>query len=425
MKTPIIPQSDTEGGVPAISAVPSEPEREILDAEWEIVPVPFERLTEQARLTPAFGARDPFAQGRCLIDAENDAQAASAWVHDKGTSPATFKAYRKEIERFFWWLVKIQYKSFATVSREDVAAYRSFLEAPPPSWIAPASTRRGSLSWRPFNGPLNDRSRAHAIVIVSACFQYLKDVNYLGVNPFAVDRRKRSDVNEQLKTARERVIPYWALQPFLRVLQERADEMSGARRTVRSHAERDLFIVRFLVNTGLRRHELVAANMADVQRGSNPKTGAERWFLQVLGKGKKNRKVALNAAALDAIRRYRNAHNATARFIGNDTPLLLPLLGRNAAVRHLDDQMVYRAVKRAMEAAALRLIQDDPDAAHVLSKATPHYLRHTFATVMQQMGVEPKLIQQQLGHESIDTTMAIYVHTDEDALYDAVAAHPL
>jgi len=41
---------------------------------------------------------------------------------------------------------------------------------------------------------------------------------------------------------------------------------------------------------------------------------------------------------------------------------------------------------------------------------TPHSLRHTFASRCYAAGVDPKMIQQLLGHESIDTTMNIYTH---------------
>ena len=48
-----------------------------------------------------------------------------------------------------------------------------------------------------------------------------------------------------------------------------------------------------------------------------------------------------------------------------------------------------------------------------------HAYRHTCATVLLENGVEPKLIQQQLGHSSITTTLNIYSHVSDDLLTTA------
>jgi integrase len=42
----------------------------------------------------------------------------------------------------------------------------------------------------------------------------------------------------------------------------------------------------------------------------------------------------------------------------------------------------------------------------------PHLARHTFATRWRQRGLEPDYLQAILGHESVRTTIDIYVHTD-------------
>lgn len=49
-----------------------------------------------------------------------------------------------------------------------------------------------------------------------------------------------------------------------------------------------------------------------------------------------------------------------------------------------------------------------------------HTLRHTYATRAIESGMQPKVLQQLLGHASIQTTMDTYVHVTEDSLTKAV-----
>ena len=49
-----------------------------------------------------------------------------------------------------------------------------------------------------------------------------------------------------------------------------------------------------------------------------------------------------------------------------------------------------------------------------------HALRHTYATRAIESGVQPKVLQQLLGHASIKTTMDRYVHVTDDSLTNAV-----
>ena len=49
-------------------------------------------------------------------------------------------------------------------------------------------------------------------------------------------------------------------------------------------------------------------------------------------------------------------------------------------------------------------------------KVTPHVLRHTFCTHMQQAGIDVKTLQYLMGHSDITVTLGVYSHTDYDTV---------
>ena len=104
-----------------------------------------------------------------------------------------------------------------------------------------------------------------------------------------------------------------------------------------------------------------------------------------------------------------------------DAPLVPSVDGQWA----IKDTQVRRMLKGLFQQAADRLeagvdLAPDPETmacVHALKQATPHWLRHTYATDLFNAGVDPRIVQDNLGHESMDTTL-IYSHTEDIARHE-------
>lgn len=162
---------------------------------------------------------------------------------------------------------------------------------------------------------------------------------------------------------------------------------------------RDMAVVTLMYGSGLRISEALSLSGRDADVVTT--AGAS---LRIVGKGGKERLVPVIPAAADAVAHYLRlspwpCKADSALFRGKRGGALNP-----------------RQISKAMEGVRLRL--------GLPASATPHALRHSFATHLLSAGGDLRAIQELLGHSNLSTTQ-IYTSVDTARLMEAYrSAHP-
>ncbi|HUZ14255.1 MAG TPA: tyrosine recombinase XerC [Caulobacteraceae bacterium] len=158
---------------------------------------------------------------------------------------------------------------------------------------------------------------------------------------------------------------------------------------------RDAAVLTLLYGCGLRISEALALRRADAPLGAS---------LRILGKGSKTRLAPVLAAVREAV----DAYLAALPFsLAPDAPLFLAARGGPLRARRVQEMMQRLRPRLGLS-----------------ERATPHALRHSFATHLLGAGADLRSIQELLGHASLSTTQR-YTAVDAAGLLAAYAkAHP-
>ena len=353
------------------------------------------------------------AAGKAQIAAADDRSAVLAWLARYVDSPATLASYRKEAERLLLWCVLQRRAALSDLTHEDLLVYQRFLADPQPSqrWVMAPGQKpaRSSPRWRPFAGPLSPASQRQAMSILNAMFSWLVEAGYLAGNPLALSRRPR-------RSAAPRVTRFLPMEHWGAV-KAMIEAMPTATEREAAHAARARWLFSLLYIGALRVSEICVTTMAGffVRRGAG---GAERWWLEVTGKGSKVRLVPVTAELLAELIRYRRQLGLSPLpKDGEDTPLVLPMIGPQQALAR---SAIHEIVKSILRATAARLRAQGPafEAAAVhIELASTHWLRHTAGSHLSERA-DLKVVRDNLGHANLSTT-SIYLHTEDDARHDA------
>lgn len=159
-----------------------------------------------------------------------------------------------------------------------------------------------------------------------------------------------------------------------------------------STGARDRAVLELLYASGLRVSELCQLNVTDV----------DETYVRVLGKGKKERLVPVGKHAIAALDHY------LATFRNDQSELVALFLSQRG--KRLDRITVWRQIKAYARKAG------------ITKSISPHTLRHSFATHLLDHGADLRLIQEMLGHASLNTTER-YTHVSQKQLQEAFLRH--
>lgn len=160
--------------------------------------------------------------------------------------------------------------------------------------------------------------------------------------------------------------------------------------------KRDRAILEVLYGCGLRVSEAADLRISHIN--------FEEGWVDVIGKGNKQRLVPLGEIAADAIREYMMTRYSPASRAYED------ILFLNRFGKPISRVSIFNMVKRQAIIAGIQ------------KEISPHTFRHSFATHLIENGADLRIVQEMLGHESILTT-EIYTHIDSSTWHHQVLEH--
>jgi integrase/recombinase XerC len=298
---------------------------------------------------------------------EGAAELMEAWLAQlaavRGASPRTLVAYRRDVSGYLGFLA-LHWggpAGGAALARVAVADIRA--------WMA---RERGRVS---------ARSLARALSAVKSFHGWLAEARGLPAPAVSATRGPR------VKARLPRPVAPDAARALIATVEAQSLEPWVA--------ARDVAVVTLLYGCGLRISEALGLKQADAPLGE---------ALRIRGKGGRERIVPVLPVAARAVEAYR----ALCPFApAPSAPLFLGARG---------GALNPRVVQKAMAAARMQL--------GLPATATPHALRHSFATHLLEAGGDLRTIQELLGHATLATTQ-VYTGVDQARLMEAyAAAHP-
>ena len=352
----------------------------------------------------------------------NDIRHALEFLKCYKGSLGTFNSYRREIERLLQWCKHTAAIKLKQMRREHVEQFIHFCQKPPKSWIGlkkvprfidKEGKRLPNPDWRPFVATLpksayrkgkkiniNDFELSQGAIkelfaILSTFFNYLLQEDYVFMNPVALIRQKSKFIRKQ-----QNQTPIRRLTPLQwEYVIETANIM--AKNNADRH-ERTLFIMTAFYSMYLRISELTAnkrwlPKMCDFYRDHDG-----NWWFKTVGKGNKERRVAVSNAMLNALKRYRKHLGLSALPSVADKTLLL---SKTKGKGPITSTTYIREIVQACFDQAIRKLEEDThiEEADSLNEATVHWLRHT--GISEDVKRRPREhVRDDAGHSSSATT---------------------
>lgn len=280
---------------------------------------------------------------------------------EKSLSKHSIEAYCRDIEKLKYWSADMGFATPLSLTKKNLEQFSAFI---------------AEMGFQA-------TSQARIVSGVRAFYKFLVLDDFLTESP--------ADFLEPPKTGRKLPV---VLSP------EEIDAMILSIDRSTDEGERNVAMLETLYSCGLRVSELVGLQLTHVH--------VNEQFIQVLGKGNKERLVPISERALKHIQLYTsNIRNKLDISKQHRDLVFLNRYGRG-----LTRQSVFLFIKKAAQMAGIDKV------------ISPHTFRHSFATHLVEAGADLRAVQEMLGHESITTT-EIYTHLDRNYLADTlVKYHP-
>ncbi|MEM9469857.1 MAG: tyrosine recombinase XerC [Pseudomonadota bacterium] len=280
---------------------------------------------------------------------------------EKNVSKHTFRAYTSDLSHFIDFLSNHLTKRISISDLSD----------------AKITDFRSWLSQKSINGASN-ASRARSL---SGLKNFITWMDKQGIAHNAAISGLRSP-----KLPRKMPRPLEEIQTFRLIEQMPDDDWV---------ALRDKALFTLLYGAGLRIDEALSLNIENLPRDG---------YLRVCGKGNKERQVPV----LEQVEKALMAYIEDCPFSKSPKqPVFMGLRG-----------------KRLNQGVAQKAMRDLRRALNLPETATPHALRHSFATHLLQNGANLREIQELLGHSSLSTTQRYTDVNGEELMRIYKAAHP-
>ena len=319
----------------------------------------------------------------------------------------TIRSYEKECGRFLLWLRATRPADHALLpqaSVQDINAYLQFL-------ADPREFKRDFLQangWnhQPFRKKLDVESVKHCLSVLHKMFSAFREMRasktepFCKFNPVTLAHQVESvsgndDEIEQALTEHE-----WA------TIQETVEAMPRESERDRSKYHRYRWVINLLYRSFLRREEAAGLTMASFQ------PSPDGWNIKLVGKGQKRAKIIATEKLMNELRIYRTSLGLPPLPTpGEEGPAIRPVSGKEKPV---SAQTIYLICTSIFEKAAQRIESTDSHAATRLRKASPHWMRHTGVSHAMEGGVDPRYVQAQARHSSLNVT-ARYDHKRRQA----------
>lgn len=282
---------------------------------------------------------------------------------ERGSSPLTIRNYTHYLKRFSDWMEKEGIRQeLKDINSDVIRSFRVHL------------SRRSDGK----GGTLGRKTQGYHVIAIRSFLRWLLKTDHEVMSPDKIDLPKVED--RQIK--------------FLN--GEQVDRLLNAPSLSQITGKRDKAILELFYSTGLRVSELTKLN--------RDKIDLDRREFGIIGKGGKARVVFLSARAAEWIKKYLAARE------DNYKPLFIRHKGKMGPGQD-DDAMRLsaRSVQRMLK-KYVRKIKLPVD-------ATPHVIRHSFATDLLMAGADLRSVQEMLGHKNVSTTQ-IYTHVTNRQLRD-------